>query len=420
MESSDDTYAVELVSDGDGLAVLGDLAAVERFLASCDLEPRDSEGNAISRSVSAGSGLAAVAATFADSSGRWLKMTPESAAKVKEMGLIPTKTPGISHAMIGQHGRSKSWIKVVESPANALLNPSAMAGLAGVMAQLASQQLLNEVQDYLEQIDEKLDHLIRLQMNQILARIDAVGLALVEAMAVRDGLGRVPDVAWTKIKTHSTTILETQALALRQIADLTKKFDIGDSVGHLAKTSKEVENEISTWLGVLARCVQLNEMQALLELDRVMDTSPEELDRYRLGLNSVRQERIELFERTTIGLLIQMNDAVETANRKVLYNPIQTPQVVQARNYTAAVVRDFHGLLGIDTRVESSEARRWRDAAAVSLTQAQEVASQGLTKAKELGAKSAQGATKTGIRISTTVAERSKRQKPDGTLSDPF
>ena len=52
----------------------------------------------------------------------------------------------------------------------------------------------------------------------------------------------------------------------------------------LAKAAKEAESKVQSWLVVLARCFQLQDAIAVLELDRVLDAAPEDLDGHRLGL----------------------------------------------------------------------------------------------------------------------------------------
>src|SRR5690606_41269963 len=54
------------------------------------------------------------------------------------------------------------------------------------------------------------------------------------------------------------------------------------------------EAEVRKWLIVLARCFELHDAVGVLELDRVLDASPDELDRHRLGLKSARRDRLEL------------------------------------------------------------------------------------------------------------------------------
>ena len=56
-----------------------------------------------------------IGACLAENSGRWVKLTAESAEAVKKYGLMPTKTPGVSHAMIGEPGDIKQWLQVAQA-----------------------------------------------------------------------------------------------------------------------------------------------------------------------------------------------------------------------------------------------------------------------------------------------------------------
>jgi len=98
---------IQLISDGDGMAVIGEPNAVERFLRSVGQWARSRELDLdrlkpllglASEVVQAGSEIAA-------NSGRWIKLTEESARLVKEHGLMETKTPGVSHLMVGIPGK---------------------------------------------------------------------------------------------------------------------------------------------------------------------------------------------------------------------------------------------------------------------------------------------------------------------------
>lgn len=406
---------IELVSDGEGLAVIGDPSAVERFMAATGLAHDVAAGNA-ARALSVGSGVAQAASRASEGSGRWVKLTKESAEHVRNFGLTPTKTPGISHAMIGQPGRTRKWIQIERGPGSVMTNPATLANLGGIMSQMAMQQQLDAITDYLAKIDEKLDDLIRAQMNQVLARVDAVGLALGEAMKVREEVGQVSEVTWSKVQGQPTTILETQAFALRQMADLVARFERKHKVADLAKISKEVEDEIAKWLSILARCFQLHEAHALLELDRVMGASPDDLDRHRRGLQAARRGRVELFERATQQVLDRINEAATTANSKVLFNPGQSPAVVESRNCIVAEVDDFREVLGLESGAESSEARRWKDAASDQVGRARDTGAQGIDVAKRFGSQTRKRASSVRGRIGEGIAGRRQSLETDEPL----
>jgi len=59
------------------------------------------------------------------------------------------------------------------------------------------------------------------------------------------------------------------------------------------------EREQTTRLAMLARSFQLQDAIAVLELDRVLDAAPDELDGHRLGLKAARQDRLNHISRST-------------------------------------------------------------------------------------------------------------------------
>jgi hypothetical protein len=403
---------VELISDGDGLAVIGNPTAVERFMASVGLSP-NAESSRLGAAFSAGASVAQTGSAISANSGRWVKLTEESAQAVKDFGLMPTKTPGVSHAMVGQPGDIKHWIQIVKSPGSMVSNPAVLAGAAGIMAQLAMQQQMNQITDYLATIDRKLDAVLRSQTNQVLARLDGVALAVGEAMSVRDSVGRVSEVTWSKIQNSAHAIHETQGYALRQLGDLADKIEDASRIGELAETAKHAEAEAQKWLVVLARCFVLHDAVAVLELDRVLDASPDELDRHRLGLKSARRDRLQLISERTDQLLGRMDAAVGRANSKVLFNPKQSPAVVRSSNHVAAGVHDFHELLGIESGHETSEARRWGEAAAEHWNSARATGAASVDAVKNFGGETRDQARSMKDKLSSGIAKRKLRQSED-------
>jgi hypothetical protein len=408
---------VELISDGDGLAVIGNPTAVERFMASVGLSSNAGSPR-LGAAFSAGASVAQTGSAIAANSGRWLKLTQDSAQKLQKYPLTPTKTPGVSHAMLGQRGAIKGWLQVETGAAAKLTNPAVLAGAAGIMAQFAMQQQMNEITDYLATIDQKLDAVLRSQTNQVLARLDGVALAVREAMSVRDAVGRVSEVTWSKVQNSAQTIHETQGYALRQLWDLADKIEEKNRIGDLAETAKEAEAEVQKWLVVLARCYGLHDAVAVVELDRVLDASPDELDRHRLGLNSARRDRLQLISERTDRLLGRMDAAVGRANSKVLFNPMQSPAVVKSSNHVAAEVNEFHELLGIESGRESSEARRWSEAAAERWDSARATGASSVDTVKNFGGETRDQARSMTDKLFNRIAERKLRQSEDAEQHD--
>ena len=387
---------IELVYDGDGIVAVGPSSDVERFFLSAGLDQAPSKQLDLHRLWSAsgaGGAAAQIGADLAANSGRWVKLTAESAQAVKKFGLMPTKTPGVSHAMIGQPGDIKQWLQIAQGPSALLSGPFALTALSTMMQQQAMQQQMDEIVEYLQEINEKVDDVLRGQKDAVLADMIGVDLIIEEALTVRDQVGRVSDVTWSKVQATGLTIARTQAYALRQLDAIAEKLEKKADVGEIAKATKDAEPKVREWLAVLARTFQLQDGMSILELERVLDASPEDLDSHRLGLAAARKTRLGLIGRSTAHLLIQMDETVRKANSKVLLNPFDSPAAVKSSIQVANGVMEFRGRLGIESGHESKEAKRWGQAAVEVRDKVIASASEGASAASRLGSETIDRAT---------------------------
>src|SRR4051794_11478873 len=168
---------------------------------------------------------------------------------------------------------------------------------------------MEEITEYLAAIDAKLDDVLRAQEDAVLADMIGVCFDIDEAMTLREHGGRVNEVTWSKVQASSATIARTQAYALRQLDALAEKVEGGTNIADLAKSAKKAESKAQEWLAVLARCFQLQDAIAVLELDRVLEVAPDDLDGHRLGLRTVRQKRLDTILQTTERLLDRIDAA---------------------------------------------------------------------------------------------------------------
>ena len=379
---------IELVSDGDGLAVIGNPTDVERFFLSARLDRTPSRGLDLHRVWSfaaTGGASAKVGAEIAANSGRWVKLTTESAEAVRRLGLMPTTTPGVSHAMIGERGDIKQWLQIAQAPSALLSGPFALIALSTMMQQRAMQQQMDEIVNYLREIDEKVNDILRAHKDAVLADMIGVDLIVEEALTIRDEVGHVSEVTWSKVQATGMTIARTQAYALRQLDVIADKLQTKTGLGEIAKATAEAEPKVSEWLAVVARTFQLQDGVSVLELDRVLASSPNDLDNHRLGLRTARQNRLQLIGRSTARILTQMDQTIQKANSKVLLNPFDSPAAVKSSNRVVTGVLDFRGRLGIESGYESNDARRWGQAATEVRDKVFASTSDGLTTARRLG-----------------------------------
>lgn len=347
----------------------------------------------------AGSGIAA-------NSGRWVKLTKESAELVNKHGLRESKSGLKTGVVKGSKGQVKTFVQFAKGPGTVLNNPAVLAGAAGVMAQVAMRQTMDEITEYLARIDEKVDDVLRAQKDAVLARMIGLGLVIEESLTIRGHGGRVNEVTWSKVQTAPATIAETQAYALRQLDALADKLESKRKLSDLADAAEQAEEKAQEWLAVLARCWQLQDAIAVLELDRVLDAAPDDLDGHRRGLKAARQDRLELLSRTTERLTARLDAAAAWANAKVLMHPAKSREVVLASNHVGIAVGEFHGRLGINSVRQSVEARPWAEAAAQVRAKALETSGDGVDAVRRLGKGTARTAKSAGGEVSRRVGER--------------
>ena len=399
---------IQLISDGDGLAVIGNPAAVDRFLVSEGLSSKDLGLHRLGSVLRSGAAVAQVGSEITADSGRWVKVTRESAQAMKKFDLMKGSHPGVSRAVLTDKGKIKG---LVEFARPGLANPALLAGAAGLMAQLAMQQTMDEITDYLAAIDEKVDDVLRAQKDAVVADMIGVDLMIDEAMTIREQVGRVSEITWSKLQATPVTIARTQAYVLRQLDAIAERLEHKSNIGELAKTAKQAETKVQDWLAVLARCFQLQDAIAVLELDRVLDASPQELDAHRLALRIARQNRRDLISRSTERLMARMDTAADTANTKVLLHPTTSKAMVHASNHVAVAVVDFHDRLGIEQDRQSVEARRWRDAATEARDKVLETGSDGIDAAKSFGKETLGRGRSLMGKVSTGITERAFLQR---------
>jgi predicted transcriptional regulator len=410
---------VQLISDGDGLAVIGEPSAVERFLAANELpKGRDLGLERLAPVVGMAAAAAQAGSVIAENHGRWVKLSDKSRKLLDAHSAMKGSVPNLERGVIMDGNRIKGIVEFARGPGAYLTNPAILAGAAGIMAQYAMQQTMDEITDYLAVIDAKVDDILRGQKDAVLADMIGVEMVVDEATLIRERVGRVSDITWSKAQGTTQTLARTQGYALRQLDALAEKMERTTKVDDLVKVTKDAEATVREWLAVIARCFQLQDAVAVLELDRVLDASPEELDEHRLGLRTVRENRLAVIGRTTDRLLERMDTAAGTANAKVLLNPFDSRAVVGSSNRAATGVVQFNGLLGVAGERESLEARRWLTAVGDTWGSARDQGAEGVDTARRMGAAAFGRGRAAADGLSLKLAEGALRRRRGNPASD--
>ena len=411
---------IALVKDRDSLAVIGNGPTVaERFLAAEGLTSRNLGLRRLGPSLGTpGAALQAGSGIYANW-GRWVRLTEDSAHSARKLPLVKDPKSGNFYAIAkAPNGHFAKNLQIVARPGSLVANltsPTMLANIGALMSQQAMQQAMDEIKDYLAKIDEKVDDVLRAQKDAVLADIIGVDLVIEEAVTIREHVDRVDEVTWSKVQATALAIARTQGYALLQLDGLAKKVKDKAKLSDLAKTTKEAESTFLEWLAVLAHCFRLLDGLAVLELDRVLGSSPDDLNQHRLGLKAARQNRLDLISQCTGQLMARMQaaGAIGLANTNILRHPQTSRAVVESSNHVTAAVADFHDRLGIERHHQHAGPKRWLDALAEVRDKALEIGAGAVGTAKTLGTETLDRARSATDKLTIDLAQQALRRQAE-------
>ena len=408
-----DGNQIQIISDENGIAFLGDPDLIHSFLEQQGIEEETSDLE-LERLTPVLSALSAGTSAFgvvAENSGKWLKMTDESAAAVKALGPSVSKTTGLMHGVVrAEKGQIAKHLQFVPN-SSTLLSPAILTGTGGIMAQIAMEQQMAEINDYLEKIDLKLDQVLQGQKDSILSELGSARAAIDEALTIRESTGKVLSTNWSKVQGTSSTLYKTQEEALRRLEAVARDLELKDSVGALLEVIKPARAEVKEWLAVLAQTFRLHDGFSVLELDRVLDESPEDLENYRQGLITARTQRLSEITEVTELLLDRIEEAAELSNGQHVLKFRAAPSLVRNCTATAEQVVGFQRALGIEDESHSIQDRTFLEALRGVKDETAESISGGLESTKNFGEKRLADSKAVKKRLADEAKERRSRRR---------
>lgn len=353
-------HQVELVADGEGLAVIGKPNEVKKLLQYLGLYERsvDITGR-IGSVLRTGADLADTAATMSAHSGRWVKLTAESAAKMKAFGLTDTQMAGISWAMLGKPGKIREWLQIETGPGSRLTNPAILTDLASILGKMARQHDEDAIKTFLERIERKSDKIIHSVHATQWAQLGGAGDVLRRANSVREVEGALDPTTWSQVTTEMHHIYAVQQYALGQLGDVAQEAEAITKPRELARALQEAESHVRQCLAMLAYSFDLSRAFDDLELDRVRRESPEGFAQRRSTLEAIREGRRDEFAQTAAQLISRLEAAADQANLKVLLHQPSAKKTVRVIGEVGIALDDYHEVMGIEGRQHGVEALRW-------------------------------------------------------------
>ncbi len=138
--NADDVQSVSIIQDEQGITFLGDAGVIDHGLRARASIPRRSRPKAV-QTVSMASKGAQKASDAMVESGRWVKLTKESAELVAKYGKNGKKGALQAGVVRQPNGRIIKHLKFTQP---GQLNPAMLTGISGVMVQMALEQAVSK------------------------------------------------------------------------------------------------------------------------------------------------------------------------------------------------------------------------------------------------------------------------------------
>lgn len=329
--------AVAIFEAEDGVLLFGSAEA----LAAIDAEP-----GVVSKPISArnvarvGAHAGSAASALMTHSGRWVKLTSQSAKDLKLASKVSGSVSDLGILRSG--GQFSKHLRFENLGKAAALSPAGPAVLGAMATQYALEAALDDITAYLETIDRKLDKLLQQHKTRTLGQLGGVTLAIDEAAAIYAETGTVSAVTWSKVQATSLALKSMQAEAVEQLHVLSDSVtETAGDVDKAAAALEEAKEDAAFWLGVLARAIALQDRQYVLELARVADEDELQLDSHRQGILVARAERVRRIEAGLESMATAVAEAASLSNAGKVTNPINAPRVARRSAHINTAILTF-------------------------------------------------------------------------------
>ena len=343
---------VVVITSEEGALLLGPEAELTQLNSSDTLSPVSPE--LLRRVSKALTGIE----KYQEQSGRWLKLDAESAKylqlhgiKTRDIRAGVIRVKDLPYDLTSRSGGS--LLKHLKFEQTGLLTPAAPIALASMMQQASVERQMEQMQDYLERIDAKLDAVLRFQKDSLAGEIDGIAEVLKEALLVMERTEGVTDTQWATVQQLHGELFKLQGRVLRHLSAIAEKMaQSKTSPGKVKETFQDTNTDARFWLHELARTVQLQNQMYVLQLKRVDAVEGENAEGYTAAVAISREKRAS---RLVESLSAIANTSHELGDFPLLRKAIDwnSPRAVQEINHLFSQLRDFSK--AADLEVEGAE-----------------------------------------------------------------
>lgn len=354
-ENNHDELAISVVEDEQGLLFLGDPTQVKCWLDEHGL----TSYKFTAKAAGVARGVTKATETATNASGRWVKLTKESAELVKQYGKAGALQPGVVQK---SNGQIVKWLKF-EKPSQ-LFSPAMATGVAGMMTQMAMEQAIQEITDYLARIDDKVSDLLRDQKDRVIADLMGASFEVDEAAAIRAKTGSLSDTAWSKLAPCAQTTATALAYALTKLQGAADKLKRHGSVEDLSRVADAARDDVPVWLAVIAFAVKTRDRLSVIELERAFAETPESLEEHREAIVEARRDRLGKVRGGVESLRTAFGQAADNVRGEKLLHPFTVDSALAILDSLMGQTGSFSHALGIEMDEKTIErAPEWGEVA---------------------------------------------------------
>lgn len=347
MSSPESSSELTVITHSDGYLLLGPQADVDALVEQNQL-----------RSLTPAPGLIAGIASVLEfgsavwgQHGRWLKLDEKSAALLKQYGEATSSTTGLMTGVVrNAKGQVMGHLQFVGKAG--ALNPATAAAASVLLNQIAHQQQMEEMHDYLKQISADVRQLKDDQLHRAMADITGIALIVEEVESTLESTGHVDEVSWSKLHGAAVTIASTQAYAIKKLEEAARDLQKAKGSAELSDDERAIEQVReagSAWLNLLGHSMYLQDAVATVEIERVKNSGMNELESYVSGLEAAREHRADRIQRALDAILGVANEVALAAQAKRLTKPRKVAAITAANNAIHHQIEQFSRAAGVES-----------------------------------------------------------------------
>lgn len=341
-----------------GTAVLaGDPDLISTLLSRLDIDPNQARkvGRGIADLVAAATGLGAVMTV---SDGSWVQLTPKSQMRLVELAKFNPSPEGVfSGAIRGTKGQIDSFAQFTTGG----MNPVVMSNIAMLTAMMALRSAVAQLEELAQAMDVKLDRLLEDNRARALGDVQGLTQVLLRAFELYEEIGRITDTAWSQIAGHATALAQASSHALAQIENLTGSLNARAFVDKVKAAENTADNELRSWLVILAACQANQQRLETLELVHLRQRDPEAVEAHAKSIQASAARR----EHAAASRLQSLLDALTAAANVSDFNRVRSPQksrsLLDSAESASRLIGTFAEIYGLDGLLQSEvERETWR------------------------------------------------------------